>query len=204
MSNKNEVLEETFADHAFAGHTFASLEVPVNPGGQINVASILVSGGQTTEGMLVEATTAVWELIVSSLGDDWSKALQYSDRQWEAIIAGAFKKLGFSKVTLTPRSGDHGRDVIAVQAGFLSHKVVVSVKANAPGNLVTYDDVRALLHVMNAERDVTKAMLTTTSDFPPKLKDDPLIAPYLPTRLELLNGDGLRLLLKDVQPSANS
>jgi restriction system protein len=181
-----------------------SFQLPTEPQAQINVASIIVSGGKTAHGTLVKATAAVWRDIVARLGADWSVALQYTSRQWEEIIAGTFKRLGFDEVTLTPRSGDHGRDVIAVSAGFFSQKVIVSMKANAPGKLVSYDDVRALLGVMSGERDVTKGMLTTTSDFPPNIRKDPFIAPFLPTRLELVNGDGLRLLLRNLQPSANS
>jgi restriction system protein len=154
--------------------------------------------------MSQEATTAVWENIATSLGDDWSAALKYSPRQWEEIVAGAFKRLGFEKVTLTPRSSDHGRDVIAVSGGFCSQKIIVSVKANAPGKLVSYDDVRALVGVMTGERDVTKGMITTTSAFPPNIEKDPFIAPFLPTRLELINGENLQLLLNNVRMSANS
>jgi restriction system protein len=194
-----------FGEAAFAEHAFGEgFQLPIQPQAQIDVASIIVSGGKTAHGTLVKATTAVWQDIVARLGADWSVALQFTSRQWEEIIAGTFKRLGFDEVTLTPRSGDHGRDVIAVSAGFCSQKVIVSVKANAPGNLVEYDDVRALLGVMLAERDVTKGMITTTSDFPPNIRKDPLIAPFLPTRLEFVNGDGLRLLLKNLQPSANS
>jgi HJR/Mrr/RecB family endonuclease len=33
----------------------------------------------------------------------------------EELVAGAYKRAGFEEVTLTPRSGDHGRDVIATK-----------------------------------------------------------------------------------------
>jgi restriction system protein len=72
------------------------------------------------------------------------------------------------------------------------------VKAYAPGNTVSYDDVRALLGVMSGEQDVSKGIVTTTSDFPPKIKDDPFIKPFLPTRLELVNGTALQQWLTDV------
>jgi restriction system protein len=181
------------------------VRLPVNPTAQINVASSILSSEPTAGGTLITATTAVWENIVAALGKDWSAALTYTPRQWEEIVAGAFKRLGFDQVTLTPQRGDFGRDVIAVSAGFLSQKVVVSVKANAPGNLVSYDDVRALMGVISAENDVTKGMLTTTSDFPPNLHKDPLIASFQPTRLELINGKKLRLMLSGaLKPTANS
>src|SRR5437870_4123530 len=56
------------------------------------------------------------------------------------------------------------------------------------GNLVPANDVRALLGVLGSDRAATKGLVTTTSDFAPKIVDDPFIAPYIPTRLELVNG----------------
>jgi len=47
---------------------------------------------------------------------------------WEEIIAGAYKKAGFDEVTLTPRSGDLGRDVIAIKKGLGSVRVIDQVK----------------------------------------------------------------------------
>jgi restriction system protein len=35
----------------------------------------------------------------------------------EEIVAGAFKRARYDEVTLPPRSGDFGRDVIAVKHG---------------------------------------------------------------------------------------
>ena len=179
------------------------LTIPANPEAQINVGSILVAGGDTPDGTLVKATTAVWENIVTTLGDDWSKALDYDWRQWEEIIAGAFKQEG-SEVILTPRSGDFGRDVIVYTADFISHKLIVSVKAYKPGNLVTADEVRALGYVLDREQDATKGILTTTSDFAPKVREDKFIKPLLPTRLQLISGNDLQLMLKNALPTANS
>jgi restriction system protein len=71
-------------------------------------------------------------------------------------------------------------------------KIIGSVKAYKPGHLVSYDAVRALIGVMNSERDTSKGIITTTSDFPPRIASDPSIAPYLPYRLELLNGAALQ------------
>jgi restriction system protein len=51
---------------------------------------------------------------------------------------------------------------------------------------------------MSGERDVSKGIITTTSDFPPRIADDPFIKPFLPTRLELVNGTALRQWLADV------
>jgi restriction system protein len=82
--------------------------------------------------------------------------------------------------------------VIAIKHGVGCIKIIGSVKAYAPGNLVGYDDVRALLGVMGGERNVSKGIIATTSDFPPLIGNDPFISPFMPTRLELLNGKQLQ------------
>ena len=59
-------------------------------------------------------------------------------------MAGAYSKAGFDEVTLTPHSGDFGRDVIAIKRGIGSIRVIDQVKAYKKGHLVTANDVRAL------------------------------------------------------------
>jgi restriction system protein len=54
-------------------------------------------------------------------------------------------------VTLTPRSGDYGRDVIAVKRGLGFIRVIDRVKAYKPDHLVTADDVRALMGVLQGD-----------------------------------------------------
>jgi restriction system protein len=147
------------------------------------------------EGTLVRSVSVVWNEIVRKLGEDWSVARDLSPEQWEQLVAGAFKKAGYDEVILTKRSGDLGRDVIATTKGVGQVKIIGSVKAYKPGHLVKHDDVRALLGTLNGERNASKAILTTTSDFAPGIHTDPFIEPYLPTRLELLNGEQLQAWL---------
>jgi len=113
------------------------------------------------------------------------------------MIAGAYERAGFDEVTLTPQSGDLGRDVIAVKHGIGTIRIIDQVKAYQPGHLVTADDVRALLGVLVADR-ASKGFLTTTSDFAPKLRDDILLRPYIPAQLELINGTALLARLKEL------
>lgn len=160
--------------------------------------SLIIPDKKTAEGVLVRSTSTLWTEIVSQLGSDWSLAYNIPSDRWEEIIAGAFKKANYDEVTLTPRSGDHGRDVIAIKRGLGCVKIISSVKAYGPGKLVPYDHVRALLGVMSGERDVSKGIVTTTSDFPLKIADDPFIKPFLPTRLELVNGARLLQWLNDL------
>lgn len=90
-----------------------------------------------------------------------------------------------------------GRDVIAVKYGIGSVRVIDQVKAYKPGHLVTANDVRALMGVLQND-GAAKGFLTTTSDFAPKLKEDPLIVPFMPSRLELINGSMLLKRLEEL------
>jgi restriction system protein len=100
-------------------------------------------------------------------------------------------------VTLTPRSGDFGRDVIAVKRGLGTIRIIDQVKAYGPNHLVTADDVRALLGVLQGDK-ASKGFLTTTSDFAPKLRDDILLKPFMPAQLELINGKMLLTRLEEL------
>jgi restriction system protein len=51
--------------------------------------------------------------------------------------------------------------------------------------------MRALGHVLQADRNVSKGIIATTSDFAPRIVEDPFIKPYLPHRIELINGQRL-------------
>ena len=145
---------------------------------------------QTDEGKLIEAVTIPWFEIIALLRKDPSIAYQLSWQKWEEIIAGAYKKAGFDEVTLTRRSGDYGRDVIAIKKGLGSVRVIDSVKAYTPPHLVSANDVRALIGVLQGD-GASKGIVTTTSDFAPRIKTDPTIIPWIPSRLELINGQTL-------------
>jgi len=158
----------------------------------ISTSALIIPEKRVDEGVLIQSTSVLWAEIVNRLASNWELAYELTADAWEELIAGAFKKAGYDDVTLTPRSSDHGRDVIAIKRGIGCVKIIGSVKAYAPGNLVPYDSIRALLGVMSGERDVSKGIITTTSDFPPRILEDPYIAPFVPTRLELINGKQLQ------------
>lgn len=164
----------------------------------INLAGVILPQKKSDVGTLVVAHTSVWSSLVQKVNQNWHLAFDLTPYKWEEIIAGAFDIAGFDEVTLTPKSGDRGRDIIAIKYGVGSIKIISSVKAYKPDLRVGYDDIRALLGVMSGERDTSKGIIVTTSDFPPNVFDDPFIAPFIPTRLELLNGAGLRDWLTDL------
>jgi restriction system protein len=158
----------------------------------LSASTIVIADSPKAEGTLVQSTSIIWATIVDELAKDWNRAYQIDSRTWEELVAEAFAKAGYDEVTLTPRSGDLGRDVIAIRKGVGCIKLIGSVKAYKPGHLVKHDDVRALLGVLSGEQDASKGIVTTTSDFAPRIITDPFIKPFLPTRLELMNGQQLR------------
>jgi|SRR5271166_612906 len=149
--------------------------------------AVIVPGARTGEGRLIEAVIEPWFEIIALLQKDPNIAFQLSSTKWEEMIAGIYKESGFDDVILTPRSGDHGRDVIATIKGVGFIRVIDSVKAYKPPHLVEYDDVRALIGVIQGD-GASKGFLTTTSYFPPNMMKDPLITRWIPSQLELVNG----------------
>jgi restriction system protein len=152
--------------------------------------AVIVPGESSAEGQLIQSVALPWfklvDLVVRSPGEVHSIGW----RTWEEIIAGAYTQQGF-EVTLTPRSNDKGRDVIATKRGWGSVRLIEQVKAYGPGHLVSADDVRAMLGVLTLDPAASKALVTTTSGFAPGIYKDPDLARVMPTRLELKARDAL-------------
>ena len=168
-----------------------------SPSSQLLMQTVIVPGRRTSEGKFIEAVTIPWFDIIELLKQDPSVAFQIPPERWEEIIAGAYHKAGFEEVTLTPRSGDHGRDVIAIKKALGTVRIIDQVKAFKPPHLVTANDVRALIGVLEWD-GASKAFLTTTSDFAPKVRTDPSITHFMPARLELVNGTALLAKLEEL------
>ena len=141
---------------------------------------MITLGEKTSEGRIIESVVPAWLEIARLMQGDPSIIYQIDARKWEEIIAGAYERAGFDEVILTPRSGDHGRDVIAVKRGLWTIRVIDQVKAYGHGHLVPANDVRALIGVLVTDQAATKGLVTTTSDFAPKIWEDPSIKPYSP------------------------
>jgi len=147
--------------------------------------SVLEFYGDTPDGRLIRGVALPWYDIMRMLKQDPDSMYNIGFEKWEEIIAGAYVRAGFDEVILTPRSGDFGRDVIATIRGVGSIRIYDQVKAYSPGHLVTANDVRALLGVITGAQNVSKGVITTTSDFAPGVASDPFLAPHIPFRLEL-------------------
>lgn len=157
----------------------------------LTLKAILIAGDRTQEGQLIEAVAVPWFEILELLQKDPSASYQIEPRHWEEIIAGAYTRAGFDEVILTPRSGDKGRDIVATKSGVGSVRIFDQVKAYSPTTLVTHDDVRAMLGVITGAQNVSKGVITTTSDFAPRVLEDEYLKPYVPHRLELRPRDVL-------------
>jgi len=169
-----------------------------------NLPSILVQtaiitlGPRTDDGLIVQAVALPWMEIIELIDKDPHFLKQISWRRVEEVIAGAYKQDGWEEVTLTPRSRDGGRDIIAVRRTPCALRVIDQVKAYSPGHRVTADDVRALIGVLSSDLNASKGVVTTTAEFAPGIFEDRSIAPFLPYRLELKNGVQLRRWLLTV------
>jgi restriction system protein len=60
-----------------------------------------------------------------------------------------------------------------------------------------------MIGVLEAER-ATKALVSTTSDFAPRIPTDPLIARFIPDRMQLLNGPDLLTKLDQIYQAGDS
>jgi restriction system protein len=117
------------------------------------------------DGELIVAASVPWRAIVREFERDPTFLHKFDWRRFEELIAAAYETQGY-KVTLTPASGDRGRDVIAEHDGF-KIRVLDQVKCYDPKYVVTANDVRALWGVLDEDRNASKAILSTTSTFAP-------------------------------------
>jgi restriction system protein len=155
-------------------------------------AEIVHQGYKTNEGILIRASAVPWLEISDHLSRDpnFLFAFAQNPRKFEEFIAACFEKDGFDEVTLTPQRGDLGRDLIAVKKGVGSIRILGQTKAYSSGHLVTHGDIRDMLGTLSTDLGASKAVVTTTSDFQPGIvKPDSQFAPFMPHRLELMNGD---------------
>jgi restriction system protein len=114
--------------------------------------ALLIPEADVPEGMLVKTYADLWLQLARELGNDWTKAFNLSDREWEEMLAGAFKRDKFDEVILTPRSGDHGRDVIAFKKPMVgSIRILASMKAYSPGKTVPRSHVDEMLGVLTSQ-----------------------------------------------------
>jgi len=165
----------------------------------LTLKAILEFGNRTDDGRLVQCVTVPWFEILRLIEKDPSAVYAIDPFKWEEIIAGAYVEAGFDEVVLTPRSGDKGRDIVATKKGVGSIRIFDQVKAYKPGHLVTAEEVRALAGTLFAAQNVSKGVVTTTSDFAPRIETHDFVKALIPYRLELKNRDTLLQWLTELR-----
>jgi restriction system protein len=152
--------------------------------------ALLTFRDHNIDGEIIESVEMIpWKMIKREIEKDPNFMYKIDPRKFEEMVAASYHEEKFDEVILTPRSGDLGRDVIATKHGLVTVRVIESVKRYRPGNLVTAEEVRSLAFLMLADKSVTHGVVTTSSDFAPKIKTDRFLAPYLNTnQLKLING----------------
>lgn len=151
--------------------------------------ALVMRGERTPEGQEIQGPTATWFEISRQLKLDPGFRFEFTSNptKFEEYLAAAYKLQGWDAVTLTPRSGDKGRDVIAVTSRMSAMRVLDQAKANSPRNLVSQNDVRAIFGVLRLDHSATKGIITTTSDFAPGVADE--FQKVIPYQLETRNGE---------------
>lgn len=157
-------------------------------------------GGALDDGTIVTISAIPWMAIYRAIKADPNIIYEFSKhpRMFEEFLAAAYDKAGWDEVILTPRSNDGGRDVIAIKRGLCTIRILDQAKAYSPNHLVTHDDVRAMLGVLQLDSNSSKAIVTTTSDFQPTIRRNPDFQRFMPYRLELRNGNDLWLWIDDI------
>ncbi len=160
---------------------------------------------KTGEGQLIRAIAIPWFEILRAIQCDPDFLFQFArnPRKLEEFIAASYDLAGCPHVELTPQSGDGGRDVIATWPGIGALRLLEQVKAYSPRTLVTHDQVRGMLGVLQANPNASKGIITTTSDFAPRIRTDGTLNQFMPSRLELRNGETLRMWLEQVAAEVN-
>jgi len=160
--------------------------------------TIELHGDKMDEGLLIRFVTIPWCLIFREIDRDPHFLSKLDWRKMEELIAAAYKEARCPEVVLTPRSRDRGRDVIATWPNLVSIKVIDQVKTYNPNHVVTADEVRTMLGVLQIDRNVSKGVITTTSCFAPEILKDPDLSAFMPNRLELRDGNALNNWFKQI------
>ena len=162
---------------------------PVGP--PLIFQSVVTPLGATNDGEIIRVAMFPWKAILDEIDRNRDFLYKLDWRQLEELVAASYDVAGFDEVTLTPRSGDDGRDVIAVKHGLYRVRFFDQVKKYSLGHSVGPDDIREMLGVLYSESNTSKGFVTTTSDFAPSIATNPKIRQFIPHRLELRNGEKL-------------
>jgi restriction system protein len=175
----------------------ANAELLYNPPLEVMLQAAVTLGERTTEGHVIEAVAVPWLALLDYFKRHPEEMHEIGWRKMEELIAAGYADSGY-RVTLTPASGDKGRDVIATKHDGVSVRILEQVKAYRQGHLVTLEQVHSMLGVLSTDLNVSKGIITTTSDFAPGVYTDENVKRYIPYRLDLRPKENLLEWLADV------
>ncbi len=179
-------------------------DVVEQPGAEL-ISSIVIPESSTSEAAIQIIYSPLRAILAKAISDyEFFFHFARYHREFEIFIADCYKLAGWSHVELTPQRGDGGRDVIATRNDIGTIRILEQTKAYAPGTLVTHHDVRAMIGVLSIDRSASKGIITTTSDFQPTIQRSEEFTPYMPSRLELRNGNNLREWLRSLHHQTTS
>ncbi len=153
--------------------------------------SIIRLEEKVDEGNRIKFIRPIYKALVNKIIKNPNFIDEINPHTWEEIIAATYDKEGFDEVIVTPKSGDYGIDVIARKKGFGTIKFIDQVKKYNIKHKVNAEEVRALLFLLHADEEASNVVLTTTSDFAPRLNEDKYIKKYIDNGLTLINRENL-------------
>ncbi len=113
---------------------------------------------------LIRSIVAVNDELIAHLARHPKLLYDLDPRRFEELVAELLRAQGFEP-TLTPRTRDGGRDILAARSDRLGDLLyLVECKRYAPDKKVGVERVRAIYGVTQAER-ATKGLIVTTSSF---------------------------------------
>lgn len=160
---KGERKPRGFVSYPFSKQNFAQGYTTYAP--LSDVYPLLYSvGSDAANPELVRTVTAVNDELIRYLAKHPELLYELHPRRFEELVAELLRDQGFEP-TLTPRTRDGGRDILAARSDALGSLLyLVECKRYAPKNKVGVEVVRAIHGVTNAER-ATKGVIVTTSSF---------------------------------------
>ena len=154
----------------------------------LTISSVIVPERKVAEGILVKSVSILWARIVDELEADWTKAYQNPAPRVGGADRGCFQQSRIrgrdpDAALRRPRTP---RDCVQQRRRLRQdHRVRESLQARPSGEARRRESPAGRPQ-WRTER--SKGIVATTSDFAPELTSDRFVKPYLPTRLELLNG----------------
>lgn len=157
------------------------------------VFPLIFESGAVSSPDLIRTVAVVNDELIAHLARHPERMRELTPRRFEELVAELLKCQGFEP-TLTPRTRDGGRDILAARSDRLGTLLyLVECKRYAPENKVGVETVRSIYGVVQSER-ASKGVIVTTSSF---TKQALAFASPLMFQLSLRDFDALRQWLDE-------